>query len=548
MCIDFEQNTEISETRSVDEQRVSVRQECAIERADREDAVKLEFSIAISAMLVFVSGCATGPEHQVSHLQDIEPQETQISALEEKPNQPTLEEVDDFLADHTRSESTTRQVTHEQELGFPLAESAAPLLPAPDDVVNGAQIEHHVVMSLETLEEMALSNNPTLTQAMAQVEAASGAAYQAGLYPNPVVGYASDQIGIAGTAGELQGAYVSQEFVTAGKLQLSRAKWSQAACIAETNLSAQYERVLNDVRIHFYKTLAAQRHVELQKQLVANASDNVQTHKEMLNIGQTNMAGLLQSEVSLSQNQLNLQMSENNLERSWRDLMAMVGTPDITRSTLHGSLEPTDEKLDWDSAFHHLLQNSPELIAAGEKIHHDEITVERERVQPIPNILVDVDFGHNFETDNSVAGVTAGIALPIFDNNSGTIDQAQADLNRSRADVKRLELTLSMKLAEKYRDYQTAWQHIQAYQGDMLPKAKQVHDMLHASYIKRRAAWPDVLMAQRRYLELQQHYTDALLEYRETDIVIRGMLLTGGLTEPPAPLSGGHIDAVPKPR
>jgi hypothetical protein len=72
--------------------------------------------------------------------------------------------------------------------------------------------------------------------------------------------------------------------------------------------------------------------------------------------------------------------------------------------------------------------------------------------------------------------------------------------------------------------------------------------MLYDSYYKRRAAWLDVLLAQRRSLELQQQYVDALLAYCETDIVIRGMLLTGGLTQPPAPLSGGHIDAVPKPR
>ncbi|QDT44885.1 Cobalt-zinc-cadmium resistance protein CzcC precursor [Gimesia alba] len=517
-------------------------------KADREVAVKREISIAVSAVMVIASGCATGPEHHASKSQDLKQSVDRVSAIEEKPYRLALEDDDDFTAPKQRSESTTRQVDHEEEIALPLTQPESILLPAPDESLPTPSSEHDVVMSLETLEQMALSNNPTLIQAMAQVDAASGAAYQAGLYPNPVVGYASDQIGIEGTAGELQGAYVSQEFVTAGKLQLSRAKWSQAACIAETNLSAQYDRVLNDVRIHFYKTLAAQQHVELQKQLLANAKDNMQTHKEMLNLGQTNMAGFLQSEVDLSQNQLNLQKAENNLERAWRNLMAMVGTPDLLRSTLSGSLEPTEEKLDWDSAFHHLLQNSPELIAAGEKIHHDEITVERERVQSIPNILVDVDFGHNFETDNSVAGVTAGIALPIFDNNSGTIDQAQADLNRSRADVKRLELTLSMKLAEKYRDYQTAWQHIQAYQNEMLPKARRAHELLYESYFKRRAAWLDVLLAQRRSLELQQQYVDALLAYRETDIVIRGMLLTGGLTQPPAPLSGGHIDAVPKPR
>lgn len=510
--------------------------------------MKREISIAVSAVMALASSCATAPDRQVSEATNLKQSVERVADSGERPYRLALEDADGFSTPSKPAEGETQQVDHEEEIALPVEPAESILLPAPEMTPPAPQGEHDADLSLEALEQLAMTNNPTLIQAMAQVDAASGAAYQAGLYPNPEIGYASDQIGIEGTAGELQGAYISQEFVTGGKLQLSRAKWAQAACIAETNLSAQYDRVINDVRIHFYQTLAAQRHVELHQQLLANAKDNVQTHKEMLNLGQTNMAGMLQAEVDLSQKQLNLQTAENDLDQSWRNLMAMVGTPNMLRSSLIGALEPTDEKLDWDSAYFHLLQNSPELVAAGEKICHDEITVERERVQPIPNVLVNVDFGHNFETDNSVAGVTAGIALPIFDNNSGTVDQAQADLNRSRADVKRLELILSKRLAEKYRNYQTAWQHIQAYQNEMLPKAKRAHEMLKDSYFQRRAAWMDVLQAERRYLELQQQYINSLLAYREADVEIRGMLLTGGLTQPPAPLSGGHIDAVPKPR
>ncbi|MDA0991716.1 MAG: TolC family protein [Verrucomicrobia bacterium] len=140
-------------------------------------------------------------------------------------------------------------------------------------------------MSLAEFESMALNNNPTLIQANAQIRAARGGSYQAGRWFNPVVGYTSDQIGIKGTAGELQGGFVSQEFVTGGKLRLSREKWAQRARIAETNMSAQHDRVLNDVRVLFYRALAAQQHVEIQTRMLGNANDNVLTHKEMLNCG-----------------------------------------------------------------------------------------------------------------------------------------------------------------------------------------------------------------------------------------------------------------------
>src|SRR5712691_6747721 len=59
-------------------------------------------------------------------------------------------------------------------------------------------------ISVADLEQLALQHNPTLAQAALQVEAARGKALQAGLYPNPTVGYAGELIGTKGTAGEFQ--------------------------------------------------------------------------------------------------------------------------------------------------------------------------------------------------------------------------------------------------------------------------------------------------------------------------------------------------------
>src|SRR5687767_10051188 len=73
-------------------------------------------------------------------------------------------------------------------------------------------------LGLGELEEMAVRHNPTLAQAAAQIEASRGKALQAGLYPNPTVGYQGEQMGVLGTAGELQGGFIQQEIVTAGKL------------------------------------------------------------------------------------------------------------------------------------------------------------------------------------------------------------------------------------------------------------------------------------------------------------------------------------------
>src|SRR5437899_13089021 len=104
-------------------------------------------------------------------------------------------------------------------------------------------------LSLGDLEQMALQGNPTLTQAAAAIDASRGKALQAGLYPNPSIGYVGEQIGIAGTAGELQGAFVQQTIVTAGKLRLSRAKYNQTAYEAETRAVGQQYRIRNGLQL-----------------------------------------------------------------------------------------------------------------------------------------------------------------------------------------------------------------------------------------------------------------------------------------------------------
>ncbi|MBX9653952.1 TolC family protein [bacterium] len=506
---------------------------------------KLITTILLSTFIFSLFGCVTSPSRGV-----------ELDAREAPQDFPRVPEARDTqksiqdTATQTAGAAVAKiqLVAHQEEVPQPHGHSELMVPP----VVTPEEIPP---LTLQDLEGMAMVNNPTLVQANAQFQGEQGAAYQAGLWFNPVVGYTSEQIGVNGTAGETQGGYVTQEIVTGGKLRLSRAKWAQRAQIAATIAQAQQQRVLNDVQTHFYRTLAAQRLVEIHRKFVANGEDNVQTHREMLNLGQTTASAILQAEVELRRDQLNLKDAENDLHQAWRTLVALVGCPQLASTRLEDMLAATQEPLDYELALGQLLSSSPELVAARQKIQHDQIQLERERVQPIPNVLVDARVGRNFEAGGqTTAGVNVGLPIPLFDRNRGTIQQAQADLTRSHADARRLELELQTRLAAEYRAYLSAWQRVDEYQATMLPKAEEASELLRKSYYdpkmpeNRRALWVDVLAAQRLHMTLETEYVGSLKNYHEADVAIRGMLLTGGLTEPPAAVGGGHIDATPKPR
>ncbi len=185
-----------------------------------------------------LAGCVTSPSRSLSRTQRTVPPDTTRQVTYQNTSDSRQETTAETVAVPA---TTTQLVAHQEEVPRPHAH--ADLM-----VPLAAMPEEETALTLQNLEGIALANNPTLVQANAQFRGEQGAAYQAGLPFNPVIGYTGEQIGVNGTAGELQGGFVAQEIVTGGKLRLSRAKWAQRAQIAATNAQAQQQRVLNDVQ------------------------------------------------------------------------------------------------------------------------------------------------------------------------------------------------------------------------------------------------------------------------------------------------------------
>ena len=148
-----------------------------------------------------------------------------------------------------------------------------------------------------------------------------------------------------------------------------------------------------------------------------------------------------------------------------------------------------------------------------------------------------------------VAGqVQIGLNVPLWDKNQGTIAQARADLALSRAEVRRIELSLQQRLADVYRQYQTAALSVKLYRESNVPKATRAYEIQSDMYKQRRVAWPEVVKLQQYMFQVKSEYTHNLLELRKAEVAITGLLMVDGLKSAPAPRPGGHINATPRPR
>ncbi len=395
-------------------------------------------------------------------------------------------------------------------------------------------------LTLEQLEAMALESNPTLAQAASQVQAAAGRTLQAGLYPNPSVGYNGAEISSPASGGE-HGGFIEQTIITAGKLKLSRAVFQQEQVQAEELAKAQRLRVLNTVRLLYYQTLGAQHLVTWRERLAALAQEAVDITQQLFNVGQADQPDLLQAQVEAQRVQLDLGATRQNLERNWRQLVAVVGSPTMKRQVLAGKLDEALPELDWDQALTTLLEESPELTVAKTGVQRAEAALKRAQVEWIPDVTFRGGVHYNFErfAERGAAVGPEGFAefrvpLPIFDRNQGNIAAAQADLDRAHREVQRVELSLRQRLSAVFAEYLTAHQTVETYRVRILNDARQAYDLYLQRYQQMAAAYPQVLISQRTLFQAQVAYVAALMDLWRAVVEVRGLLLLDGLAAPAA--------------
>jgi cobalt-zinc-cadmium efflux system outer membrane protein len=400
-------------------------------------------------------------------------------------------------------------------------------------------------LTLAELEQLALSNNPTLVQAAAEIRAAAARKLQSGLYPNPTAGYEGEQIrgGIQG--GGEQGFFVSQDIVLGGKLGLNRNIFEQEKKQAEAEGEEQRLRLINSVGILYYQALAAQEMVNLRRKLAKLAQDAVETSHQLGNIGQADQPDVLQAEVEGEQAELAVVLAEQNQMRAWRALTATVGKREMPLTHLAGNLEeiPQDNPDEWLQA---ILQESPAVKIAQLGVLKAEASLARAKREPVPDLQLRGGLQQNLEleaTTNRPIGLQGfaevGIQIPLFNRNQGNVGAAKADVERAQQEVRRVQLVLQERAAGLLQNYVTSRATVERYRDRIIPRAGKAYELYLKSYRGMAAAYPQVLIAQRTLFQLQTDYITALDSLWASSIALKGFLLTDGLE---APSRAGEMD------
>jgi cobalt-zinc-cadmium efflux system outer membrane protein len=385
-------------------------------------------------------------------------------------------------------------------------------------------------MTLSDLQRLGETYSPAIKTATAAVEAAKGAAVQAGMYPNPTFAFENDTLQ-TGPAG-YPGFFVDQTIKTGGKLKLQQA----AALMDVLNARAALRRAQHDLRYsirgNYFAVLVARENVRVSEALFRFASEIYRTQVAVLEKGFAATYEPMQLRPLVVQAQLAVIQARNQYRASWRQLAANLGLPDMPPSELEGRVDLPVPVYDYDRVRDHAFKNHTDVLTAQNNVRKAGYNLELARVVPLPDVDARLLVQRDYTTPpNQVSiSVQVGVPVPVWDQNKGGIRQAEGQLAQAVFAVDQARFALVNTLADAWNRYETARQQVDL-------TSQQVRDQIRAYrgvYARRwqdptNVSFGDVVTAQQTLATYVAAYVAALGAQWQAVVDVANVLQTDDL-------------------
>jgi cobalt-zinc-cadmium efflux system outer membrane protein len=345
-----------------------------------------------------------------------------------------------------------------------------PPLPPEPPIAPGPEGRPMTLADLQRLGEM---YSPAIKNAKAALEAARGAALQAGMYPNPIFAFENDTLQ-TGPAG-YPGFFIDQVIKTGGKLKLAQA----AALMDVLNAKAALRRAQTDlqysIRGYYFAVLVARENVRVNDALFRFSEAIYQYHVKTVSGSFAGAYEPLQLRPLVLAARLAVIQGRNQYQASWRQLAASMGLPCMPPSELAGRVDMPVPLFDYCQVKDHVIKNHTDVIIAENSIRKAKYNLDQARLVPLPDVDARVLVQKDYTTPpNQVsASVQFSVPVPIWDQNKGGIRQAEALLAQALVGPDQARNTLITTLADAFNRYETGRQTVEV-------AAQQMADQLRA--------------------------------------------------------------------
>lgn len=381
--------------------------------------------------------------------------------------------------------------------------------------------------SSNDLVRRALTTNGELMAARLDVERARARLRQAGLRPNPTIDFEQMTGALTGSAGERETSIgVALPLEMGGKrrrrIELAQAEFEAA----EAEIADRERRLANDVRSAYAEALAAVRELEITGNLNEIDQQTARFVQARVNEGESAPIELNLLRVEVDRLRSRRALVEGKLQASILRLKSLTGIPvsELLRLSEDLNAPPLPSPpASADAAMEIALRTRPDLRLARLTEEVALAGLRLARAEGVPDITPftkftisrgvfdDTPVGILTDKDKLLSfGVSVGI--PVFNRNQGAKAEAALVIDQAKRRREFLEQVVRTEVQSAFARYEAARAAIGTYDQGVITRSNENIRAIRGAYQIGEFKITDLLTEQRRLVDSQREFTEALTE------------------------------------
>lgn len=379
-------------------------------------------------------------------------------------------------------------------------------------------------VSLRDAVALALLHSPELGAFAWETRAREARVLQASRLPNPVVGVEAEDLGasklgsgVAGTGQVIQPqttVRLGQLIELGGKRTARQNLAARTRDLAAWDFEAARINVLTQVTHAFIDVLAAQEMVALTSQTTQLVERVRQSVGARVVAGVVSPIEETRADVALATVRVESNRALRLLDAGRRRLASYWGASEARFPAAIGDLSVAPSLPSITELTTRLSEN-PDLARWAVEILQREAALAAERSKRLPDVTFTAGYRHFTDLRSNALVVGGSLPLPLFDRNSGGIEEAKSRLNKAYEERRAAEARVSAGLAEAYRALASAHDEVTALRTTVVPGSRQTFAAVSEGYRLGKFGYLDVLDAQRTMIAAGGQYLRALSDYHK---------------------------------
>lgn len=397
---------------------------------------------------------------------------------------------------------------------------------APKARPAGKQDAARGVLTLTEALRRALAANPRLTAAERDIGIASGKRLQAAAIPNPELSFELDNAFGSGDYRGIKSAETTLQLsqlielggkrdarISAGNAEVENARWQRAALRLE---------ILSDTAVAFFNVLSGQRKVQIYDVQIASLERLTPLLQRRVDAGASSPAETSRAQLAADLVRAERERARTALAVARRELAAVMGANTPEFAQVAGELNRVGRPPSLPVILRGLDSN-PQIVRWTAVRAQRDAELLSARLKAVPDVRVGVGWRHFRETQDNAVRVGASIAIPVWDQNLGGIQEAGESRAKAEAERATNRNTLVLTLGKAYETLIGSLREIDILRASALPNARRAIDAIEGGYAQGRFTLLEVLDAQGAATQAALREQEALVSFHTSVATLEGL-------------------------